>query len=54
MILVLIVLFVITSANSATFVPGMFTAKGVLQPKRRIRFGRGLAQILVAGVLLKR
>jgi len=54
MILVLIVLFVITSANSATFVPGMFTAKAVLQPERRIRFSRGLAQRLLAGVLLAR
>jgi len=54
MILVLIVLFVIISANSATFVPGMFTAKGVLQPERRIHFSRGLAQRLVAGMLLER
>jgi glycine betaine transporter len=52
LMLVLIILFVITSANSATFVLGMFTARGVLQPRRWIRFSWGLAQILVAGVLL--
>ena len=52
LMLLLIILFVITSANSATFVLGMFTAKGVLEPKRWIRFSWGLAQILVAGVLL--
>src|SRR5690606_40326813 len=38
LMLVLIVLFVITSANSATFVLGMFTSKGVLNPKRWSRF----------------
>ena len=52
LMLLLIILFVITSANSATFVLGMFTAKGVLQPRRWIRFSWGLAQILVAAVLL--
>src|SRR5690554_7360323 len=50
--LVLIVLFVITSANSATFVLGMFTSKGVLNPKRWSRLTWGIVQVSVAGVLL--
>jgi glycine betaine transporter len=50
--LVLIVLFVITSANSATFVLGMFTSKGVLTPKNWLRIVWGLVQVMVAGVLL--
>ncbi|WP_206081046.1 BCCT family transporter [Marinobacter orientalis] len=52
LMLVLIVLFVITSANSATFVLGMFTSKGTLTPKRWLRVTWGLVQVLVAGVLL--
>lgn len=52
LMLLLIILFVITSANSATFVLGMFTGKGVLAPPRWLRFTLGLVQILVAGVLL--
>ncbi|WP_144820894.1 BCCT family transporter [Marinobacter piscensis] len=52
LMLVLIVLFVITSANSATFVLGMFTSKGTLTPKRWLRVAWGLVQVLVAGVLL--
>lgn len=52
LMLVLIVLFVITSANSATFVLGMFTSKGVLTPKRWLRVTWGVIQVLVAGVLL--
>ncbi|MDZ7785380.1 MAG: BCCT family transporter [Halioglobus sp.] len=52
LVLVLIVLFVITSANSATFVLGMFTGKGVLTPSRWLRVGWGAMQVLVAGVLL--
>jgi glycine betaine transporter len=50
--LVLIILFVITSANSATFVLGMFTSRGVLSPSRWMRATWGLVQVLVAGVLL--
>src|SRR5690606_16703988 len=42
LILILIALFVITSANSATFVLGMFTAKGVLVPSRTLRFVWGV------------
>lgn len=50
--LVLIVLFAITSANSATFVLGMFTGKGVLTPSRWLRVIWGLVQVMVAGILL--
>src|SRR5690554_5389404 len=52
LMLVLIVLFVITSANSATFVLGMFASKGVLNPKRWSRLTWGIVQVSVAGVLL--
>lgn len=52
MILVLIVLFVITSANSATFVLGMFASRGVLAPSRLMRLTWGVIQVLVAGLLL--
>jgi glycine betaine transporter len=52
LVLVLIVLFVITSANSATFVLGMFTSRGVLSPSRPMRLTWGVIQVLVAGVLL--
>lgn len=50
--LVLIVLFVITSANSATFVLGMFTSRGALVPSRLLRLSWGVIQVAVAGVLL--
>ncbi|QIM49041.1 BCCT family transporter [Pusillimonas sp. DMV24BSW_D] len=50
--LLVIVLFVITSANSATFVLGMFTAKGVLVPSRPLRLIWGVVQVGVAAVLL--
>lgn len=52
LMLVLIILFVITSANSATFVLGMFTSNGVLAPSRIMRLTWGVLQVLVAGVLL--
>lgn len=52
LMLLLITLFVITSANSATFVLGMFTSHGVLTPKRWSRLTWGVIQVLVAGVLL--
>ncbi|MFU8816349.1 MAG: BCCT family transporter [Pseudomonadales bacterium] len=52
LMLVLVVLFVITSANSATFVLGMFTSGGALEPKRWIRIVWGTIPVLVAGVLL--
>jgi len=50
--LALVVLFVVTSANSATFVLGMFTAHGVLDPHPGVRVSWGGVQILIAGVLL--
>jgi len=52
LMLLLVVLFVITSANSATFVLGMFTSHGALTPGRPMRFTWGMIQVLVAGVLL--
>lgn len=51
-VLILIVLFVITSANSATFVLGMFTSHGRLDPGRPTRLIWGLVTVTVTGVLL--
>lgn len=51
-VLILIVLFVITSANSATFVLGMFTSRGKLDPGRPTRLIWGLVTVAVTGVLL--
>lgn len=48
----LVVLFVITSANSATFVLGMFTSGGALEPARWIRLVWGTVPVVVTGVLL--
>ena len=45
-------LFVITSADAATFVIGMFTSKGVLNPTRFVRVLWGGLQLLTAGTLL--
>ena len=50
--IVLACLFVITSADAATFVLGMFTSKGVLNPTRFVRVLWGSLQLLMAGVLL--
>ncbi len=50
--LVLVALFVITSANSATFVLGMFTMKGMLDPYRWVRVTWGGVQLVVAAMLL--
>jgi glycine betaine transporter len=50
--LVLIALFVVTSANSATFVLGMFTSRGSLDPGRLVRVVWGGLQLGVASVLL--
>jgi glycine betaine transporter len=52
LMLALISLFVVTSANSATFVLGMFTTQGVLEPARWARLSWGVVQVLVAAVLL--
>ncbi|MGQ9424341.1 BCCT family transporter [Gilvimarinus sp. F26214L] len=48
----LVAMFVITSADSATFVLGMFTSKGVLNPTRFVRILWGCLQLSVAAVLL--
>ena len=48
----LVSMFVITSADSATFVLGMFTSKGVLTPTRFVRILWGTLQLLMASVLL--
>jgi glycine betaine transporter len=48
----LVVLFVITSANSATFVLGMFTSRGALEPRRWMRLIWGAVPVSVTAVLL--
>ncbi|MFT5720357.1 MAG: glycine betaine transporter [Motiliproteus sp.] len=48
----LVSMFVVTSADSATFVLGMFTSKGILNPTRFVRILWGVLQLLMAGVLL--
>jgi len=48
----LVCIFVITSADSATFVLGMFTSRGVLNPTRFVRILWGLLQLLMAVALL--
>jgi len=49
---VLVCVFVITSADSATFVLGMFTSKGVLNPTRFVRVLWGALTLLMAVALL--
>jgi glycine betaine transporter len=49
---ILVSMFVVTSADSATFVLGMFTSKGVLNPTRFVRILWGVLQLLMACVLL--
>ncbi|WP_347332229.1 BCCT family transporter [Marinimicrobium locisalis] len=49
---ILVSMFVVTSADSATFVLGMFTSKGVLTPTRFVRVLWGCLQLLMASVLL--
>lgn len=48
----LVSMFVVTSADSATFVLGMFTSKGVLNPTRFVRILWGALQLTMAAVLL--
>ena len=48
----LVCVFVVTSADSATFVLGMFTSKGVLNPTRFVRVLWGFLQLAMAVVLL--
>ena len=50
--ILLVSMFVVTSADSATFVLGMFTSKGVLNPTRFVRILWGVLQLLMASVLL--
>ncbi|WP_101067234.1 BCCT family transporter [Roseovarius salinarum] len=50
--ILLVCMFLVTSADSATFVLGMFTSKGVLNPGRAVRILWGCLQLLVVVVLL--
>jgi len=50
--ILLVAMFVVTSANSATFILGMFTSKGVLNPTRLVRVFWGAMILLLALVLL--
>lgn len=49
---VLILTFLVTSADSATFVLGMFTTDGMRNPPRRVRLVWGVLQAAIAGALL--
>ncbi|MFB9148345.1 BCCT family transporter [Roseovarius ramblicola] len=48
----LVGMFLVTSADSATFVLGMFTSKGVLNPTRAVRVLWGSLQMVMVVVLL--
>ncbi|MDW3118024.1 MAG: BCCT family transporter [Roseovarius pacificus] len=48
----LVGMFLVTSADSATFVLGMFTSKGVLNPTRAVRVLWGSLQMILVVVLL--
>ncbi|MCC5987438.1 MAG: BCCT family transporter [Pararhodobacter sp.] len=50
--IVLVCLFLITSADAATFVLGMFTSKGVLNPTTTVRVLWAALQLMVVAVLL--
>ncbi|SIS77054.1 glycine betaine transporter [Salimicrobium salexigens] len=50
--MLLIGTFFITSADSATFVLGMQTTNGSLNPPKTVKFAWGIAQSTVAAVLL--
>lgn len=50
--LILLTTFFITSSNSATFVLGMFTSHGDLNPNKSKKFLWGIAQALLATALL--
>lgn len=50
--IVLVCLFLITSADAATFVLGMFTSKGVLNPTTTVRVLWAVLQLMVVAVLL--
>ncbi|MCS7462554.1 BCCT family transporter [Paenibacillus doosanensis] len=50
--LLLIITFFVTSADSATYVLGMFSSNGSLDPSRKIKITWGLTQSAIALVLL--
>jgi glycine betaine transporter len=50
--ILLVGMFLVTSADSATFVLGMFTSRGVLNPTRTVRVLWGSLQLLMVVVLL--
>lgn len=50
--LLLVITFFITSADSATFVLGMFSTKGSLDPSKKVKITWGLTQSAIAFVLL--
>jgi glycine betaine transporter len=50
--ILLVAMFVVTSADSATFVLGMCTSKGILNPTRFVRILWGVVQLLMASALL--
>ncbi|WP_127145382.1 BCCT family transporter [Pelagibacterium montanilacus] len=50
--MVLVCLFLVTSADAATFVLGMFTSKGVLNPTTAVRVLWAGLQLMVVAVLL--
>ena len=50
--ILLVAMFLVTSADSATVVLGMFTARGVLSPSVPLRMMWGVAQLLMVVVLL--
>lgn len=50
--MLLIATFFITSADSATFVLGMQTTNGSLNPPKTVKFAWGIAQSAIAAVLL--
>ncbi|MDX1804893.1 MAG: BCCT family transporter, partial [Alcanivorax sp.] len=50
--ILLVSMFVVTSADSATFVLGMFTSRGVLNPTRFVRILWGVLQLFMAAALL--
>ncbi|HEY8342410.1 MAG TPA: BCCT family transporter, partial [Calditerricola sp.] len=49
---VLIITFFVTSADSATYVLGMLSSNGRLNPTRRVRVAWGILQAAIAAVLL--
>lgn len=49
---ILVATYFITSANSATFVMGMLTSYGTLDPSRKVKITWGTAEGLLAAILL--